>query len=138
MLLPRLQLLKVESFFFGIYHRVRIYLRYLKEHKSKVCLPVVKRLDKEYWGTNVQAIVMALELQNEILKRFVGKQKRNIKYLEYQHSYQKELERLTSKEGISEQFGEHQADRLNIRRQHSKSSIVVVSKSSYLKIWISI
>ena len=43
----------------------------------------------------------------EFLKRFVGKQKRNIKYLEYQHSYQKELERLTSKEGISEQFGEH-------------------------------
>ncbi|CAD7670969.1 unnamed protein product [Nyctereutes procyonoides] len=85
----------------------------MKERKSKVCLPVVKRLDKEYWGTNVQAIVMALELQNElhkllqdlILKRFVGKQKRNIKYLEYQHSYQKELERLTSKEGISEQFG---------------------------------
>ncbi|CAD7676307.1 unnamed protein product [Nyctereutes procyonoides] len=80
----------------------RQFIRYLKERKSK------------YWGTNVQAIVMALELQNGlhkllqdlILKRFVGKQKRNIKYLEYQHSYQKELERLTSKEGISEQFGE--------------------------------
>ena len=106
----------------------RQFIRYLKERKSKVCLPVVKRLDKEYWGMNVQAIVMALELENglhkllqdlqnlasqknetdllEFLKRFVGKQKRNIKYLEYQHSYQKELERLNSKEGISEQFGE--------------------------------
>uniref|UniRef100_A0A8P0P4X7 Ferritin n=2 Tax=Canis lupus familiaris TaxID=9615 RepID=A0A8P0P4X7_CANLF len=95
----------------------RQFIRYLKERKSKVCLPVVKRLDKEYWGTNVQAIVMALELENELhkllqdlqnltsqknetdllefLKRFVGKRKRNIKYLEYQHSYQKELERLS-------------------------------------------
>ena len=83
----------------------RQFIRYLKERKSKVCLPVVKRLDKEYWGTNVQAIVMALELENglhkllqdlqtlpsqknetdllEFLKRFMGKQKRNIKYLEY-------------------------------------------------------
>nr|XP_055165025.1 soma ferritin-like [Nyctereutes procyonoides] len=106
----------------------RQFIRYLKEPKSKVCLPVVERLAKESWGTNVQAIVMALELENglhkllqdvqtlpsqknetdllEFLKRFMGKQKRSIKYLEYQHSYQKELERLTSKEGTSEQFGE--------------------------------
>ncbi|CAD7687917.1 unnamed protein product [Nyctereutes procyonoides] len=67
----------------------RQFIRYLKEHKR----------------TNVQAIVMALELENglhkllqdlqnlasqknetdllEFLKRFMGKQKRNIKYLEY-------------------------------------------------------
>ncbi|CAD7675203.1 unnamed protein product [Nyctereutes procyonoides] len=45
---------------------IRRFIRYLNGHKSKVCLPVVKRLDKENWGMNVEAIVMALELENAL------------------------------------------------------------------------
>ncbi|CAD7674606.1 unnamed protein product [Nyctereutes procyonoides] len=102
----------------------RQFIRYLKERKSKVCLPVVKSYSD---GSGLENGLHKLlqDLQNlasqknetdllEFLKRFVGKQKRNIKYLEYQHSYQKELERLTSKEGISNSLVKHQADRLNI------------------------
>ncbi|XP_040477071.1 soma ferritin-like isoform X1 [Ursus maritimus] len=102
------------------------FIKYLKERQSKVCLPVTKRPDVESWGTDLQAIVIALELEKalhkhlqdlkslasknsetdllEFLKKFLDKQKRNIKYLEYQHSYQKDLERLTAMEGSSEQL----------------------------------
>ncbi|GAB5576375.1 ferritin heavy chain B-like [Prionailurus iriomotensis] len=40
------------------------------------------------------------------LKKFLAKQKRNINYLEYQRSYQKELDRLTEKEVTPEKPGE--------------------------------
>ena len=101
------------------------FIKYLKERQSKICFLVTKRSDIEYWGTDRQAIVIALEVEKmlhkllhdlkslafknsetdllEFLKKFLGKQKRNIKYLEYQHSCQKELERLTAKEGTSAQ-----------------------------------
>ncbi|XP_025724916.1 ferritin heavy chain A-like [Callorhinus ursinus] len=104
------------------------FIKYLKERQSKICLPVTKRPDIEYWGTDLQAIVIALEMEKELhkhlqelkslasknsetdllefLKKFLVKQKRNIKYLEYQHSYQKELERLTAEEGTSEEPAE--------------------------------
>ncbi|XP_004417089.1 PREDICTED: ferritin heavy chain A-like [Odobenus rosmarus divergens] len=101
------------------------FIKYLKERQSKICLLVTKRPDTEYWGTDLKAIVIALEMEKELhkhlqelkslasknyetdllefLKKFLGKQKRNIKYLEYQHSYQKELERLAVEEGTSEE-----------------------------------
>ncbi|XP_027973596.1 soma ferritin-like [Eumetopias jubatus] len=101
------------------------FIKYLKECQSKICLPVTKRPDIEYWGTDLQVIVIALEMEKELqkhlqelkslasknsetdllkfLKKFLVKQKRNIKYLEYQHSYQKELERLAAEESTSEE-----------------------------------
>ncbi|XP_077631055.1 ferritin, heavy subunit-like [Crocuta crocuta] len=104
------------------------FITFLREHHSKICLPVIKRPDIENWGTGIQAIESALQLENTLskllqdlmslasqnseidllnfLKKFPDKQKRNINYLEYQRSYQKELDRLTEKEVTPESLGE--------------------------------
>uniref|UniRef100_A0ABI7XFV4 Ferritin n=1 Tax=Felis catus TaxID=9685 RepID=A0ABI7XFV4_FELCA len=104
------------------------FITYLREHRSKICLPVIKRPDIDNWGTGIQAIESALQLENTLnkllqdlmnlasqnsetdllnfLKKFLAKQKRNINYLEYQRSYQKELDRLTEKEVTPEKPGE--------------------------------
>ncbi|XP_039077161.1 soma ferritin-like [Hyaena hyaena] len=104
------------------------FITFLREHQSKICLPVIKRPDIENWGTGIQAIESALQLENTLskllqdlmslasqnseidllnfLKKFPDKQKRNINYLEYQRSYQKELDRLTEKEVTPESLGE--------------------------------
>ncbi|XP_032200476.1 soma ferritin-like [Mustela erminea] len=102
------------------------FIKYLKNRQSIVCLPVTKRPDAEYWGTDREAIVIALEVERnlykhlqelknsasknreidllEFVKIFLNKQKRNIRYLQYQLSYQEELERLSGRESTPERF----------------------------------
>ncbi|XP_036772446.2 ferritin heavy chain B-like [Manis pentadactyla] len=97
------------------------FLRYLRRHQGKICLPVIKRPDIDNWGTGIQAIESALQLENTLNKllqdlkalaseksetdlihfigKFLDKQKRNIGYLEYQLNYQKELEKQDQQEG---------------------------------------
>ncbi|XP_066217465.1 ferritin, heavy subunit-like [Saccopteryx leptura] len=79
------------------------FLRYLKRREGKICLPVIQRPNIDNWGTGVQALETALELENKLTKlledlksvasansetdllRFMGKyldkQKRNTNYL---------------------------------------------------------
>uniref|UniRef100_A0A9L0I6B9 Ferritin n=1 Tax=Equus asinus TaxID=9793 RepID=A0A9L0I6B9_EQUAS len=128
----------------------RQFLKYLRKHESKICLPVIQeeiklclrwesdspvplqqRPDIDNWGTGLQALESALELENTLnnllqdlktlasenhetdLSRFLGKfldkQKRNIRYLENQVGYQKELEKLAQKENPSEKTPEASA-----------------------------
>ncbi|KAI5948583.1 Ferritin heavy chain [Manis javanica] len=97
------------------------FLRYLRRRQGKICLPVIKRPDIDNWGTGIQAIESALQLENSLNKllqdlkalaseksetdlihfigKFLDKQKRNIGYLEYQLNYQKELEKQDQQEG---------------------------------------
>ncbi|KAF5923899.1 hypothetical protein HPG69_010328 [Diceros bicornis minor] len=104
------------------------FLKYLRKRESKICLPVIKRPDIDNWGTGVQALESALELENTLNKllqdlktlasekhdsdllhflgRFLDKQKRNIRYLENQVGYQKELETLAQEESLSEKPAE--------------------------------
>ncbi|EPY83849.1 ferritin, heavy polypeptide 1b [Camelus ferus] len=100
------------------------FIRYLKKYKCKVCLPVIKRLDIENWGTGKKAIESALQLENTLssllqdlkalasrkkqaslarfMKKFLDEQIRNISYLEYQLGYQEELEKMAKNEGQDE------------------------------------
>ncbi|KAK2491738.1 hypothetical protein MC885_013309 [Smutsia gigantea] len=39
------------------------FLRYLRRHQGKICLPVIKRPDIDNWGTSIQAIESALQLE---------------------------------------------------------------------------
>ncbi|KAI5134925.1 Type 2 Lactosamine Alpha-2,3-Sialyltransferase [Manis pentadactyla] len=55
------------------------FLRYLRRHQGKICLPVIKLI--------------------HFIGKFLDKQKRNIGYLEYQLNYQKELEKQDQQEG---------------------------------------
>ncbi|XP_037381560.1 ferritin, heavy subunit-like [Talpa occidentalis] len=96
------------------------FLRYLRTREAKICLPVIKRPDIDNWGTGIQAIESALELENKLeklledlktlasgkketnllrfLRKFLDKQKRNINYLNYQLQYQKEIEKSAQQE----------------------------------------
>ena len=109
---------------------------------------MTKRPDVEYWGTDLQAIVIALEVEKkfykhlqelkslssknsesdflEFMKKLLGKQKRNIRYLQYQHSYQEALERLTGKDAHLNGLWKHGAKRL----QHLKVTREVFHCSS--------
>ncbi|XP_070227715.1 soma ferritin [Bos mutus] len=100
------------------------FIKYLRKYKCKICLPVIKRPDIDNWGTGKQALLSALQLENELnkllqdlkasasrnretnllrfMKKFLDEQTRNIKYLEYQLNYQKELEMSTQSEGQPE------------------------------------
>ncbi|XP_042810275.1 soma ferritin-like [Panthera leo] len=44
------------------------FITYLREHRSKICLPVIKRPDIDNWGTGIQAIESALQLENTLNK----------------------------------------------------------------------
>ncbi|XP_066111668.1 ferritin, heavy subunit-like [Saccopteryx bilineata] len=90
------------------------FVRYLKRRGGKICLPVIQRPNIDNWGTGVQALEIALELENKLTKlledlksvasadsatdllRFMGKyldkQKRNTNYLECQIMYHKTQE----------------------------------------------
>ncbi|XP_006916745.1 ferritin, heavy subunit-like [Pteropus alecto] len=98
------------------------FLRYLRKREGKICLPVIKRPDLDNWGTGIQALESALELENKLTKllqdlktlasvnsetdllRFMGKyldkQKRNIGYLEQQLQYHKKLEKQAQEEDV--------------------------------------
>ncbi|XP_074175191.1 ferritin, heavy subunit-like [Rhinolophus sinicus] len=96
------------------------FLRFLRRHEGKICLPVIQRPDLDNWGTDVQALMSALELENKLTKllqdlktlasansetdhlRFMGKyldkQKRNIGYLEHQLLYHRKVEKQEQEE----------------------------------------
>ncbi|XP_032979925.1 soma ferritin-like [Rhinolophus ferrumequinum] len=96
------------------------FLRYLRRHEGKICLPVIQRPDLDNWGTGIQALESALELENKLTKllqdlktlasansetdllRFMGKyldkQKRNIGYLEHQLLYHRKVEKQAQEE----------------------------------------
>ncbi|XP_036106632.1 ferritin, heavy subunit-like [Molossus molossus] len=97
------------------------FLRYLRKRESKICLPVIKRPDIDNWGTGIQALECALELENKVtnllqnlkttmasankeinLLHFMGKhldkQKGNTNYLEQQLGYHKGLEKQAQEE----------------------------------------
>uniref|UniRef100_A0A9L0TEV7 Ferritin n=1 Tax=Equus caballus TaxID=9796 RepID=A0A9L0TEV7_HORSE len=46
----------------------RQFLKYLRKHESKICLPVIQRPDIDNWGTGLQALESALELENTLNK----------------------------------------------------------------------
>ncbi|XP_036102206.1 ferritin, heavy subunit-like [Molossus molossus] len=96
------------------------FLRYLRKRESKICLPVIKRPDIDNWGTGIQALESALELENKLtnllenlktlasaneetdllhfMGKYLDKQKRNTNYLEQQLAYHKRLEQQAQEE----------------------------------------
>ncbi|XP_047576635.1 ferritin heavy chain A-like [Lutra lutra] len=44
------------------------FIKYLKDRQSRVCLPVTKRPDAEYWGTDREATVIALQVERNLYK----------------------------------------------------------------------
>uniref|UniRef100_G3TVL2 Ferritin n=1 Tax=Loxodonta africana TaxID=9785 RepID=G3TVL2_LOXAF len=98
------------------------FLRYLRKYEGIVCLPVIKRPDIDNWGSSIQALEAAVQLENMLSKALqnlkilvceksethlsgfveevLDKQVKNIEYLEYHLVYQKELEELVQQEGL--------------------------------------
>ncbi|XP_069426766.1 soma ferritin-like [Ovis canadensis] len=100
------------------------FIKYLRKYKCTICLPVIKRPDLDNWGTGKQALLSAVQLENELnellqdlkasasrnretnllrfMKKFLDEQTRNLSYLEYQLNYQMDLEKSTQSEGQPE------------------------------------
>nr|KAF6450166.1 hypothetical protein HJG59_005351 [Molossus molossus] len=96
------------------------FLRYLKKRESKIYLPVIKRPDIDNWGTGIQALESALELENKLtnlllnlktmasaneeidflhfMGKYLDKQKRNTNYMEHRLVYHKRLEKQAQEE----------------------------------------
>lgn len=100
------------------------FLRYLRKHEGKICLPVIKRPDLGHWRKGGQAQKSALGLESKLTKllrdpttlasenskndlsHFTGmsldKQKRNTGCLEHQLAYHKKSEKQAQEEDTFE------------------------------------
>ncbi|XP_054565920.1 uncharacterized protein LOC129147496 [Eptesicus fuscus] len=96
------------------------FLEYLGKYRNKICLPVFKRPEIDYWGTGISALECALELEDQLTKllmdlkttasakkerdvlEFTGKylkgQKKSTKNLQIKIGYCKEFEKQAQKE----------------------------------------
>ncbi|EHH16004.1 hypothetical protein EGK_11227 [Macaca mulatta] len=101
------------------------FLRYLRKREGVVCLPVIKRPDIDNWGSGLQALKSAVQLENiltnvlqdlkitatkdnetglvDFVKEFIDKQTGSIAFLEY---HQKLLEESLQQEGLSAKSAE--------------------------------
>ncbi|XP_032155189.1 ferritin, heavy subunit-like [Sapajus apella] len=97
------------------------FLRYLRKRESMICLPVIKRPDIDNWGSGLQALKCAVQLENiltdvlqdlkttaskdeetelvNIVMEFLHKQGVSIAFLEHQ---QKIVEEFLQQKGPSE------------------------------------
>ncbi|KAL4677749.1 hypothetical protein H8959_020423 [Pygathrix nigripes] len=96
------------------------FLRYLRKREGVICLPVIKRPDIDNWGSGLQALKSAVQLENtltnvlqdlkitatkdnetglvDFVKEFIHKQRGSIAFLEY---HQKLLEESLQQKVLS-------------------------------------